>query len=36
VIIGFFVGLNLLAWVAAFFLAKWFLDTSEKSRPSAS
>lgn len=26
VIIGFFVGLNLLAWLAAYFLAKWFLQ----------
>ncbi|HNJ15337.1 MAG TPA: hypothetical protein PLN43_17275 [Anaerolineales bacterium] len=26
VIIGFFVGLNLLAWLAAYFLARWFLQ----------
>jgi uncharacterized membrane protein YcfT len=25
VIIGFFVGLNLLAWLAAYFLTRWFL-----------
>ena len=36
VIIGFFVGLNLLTWVAAFFLAKWLLDTPDTSRSSAS
>ena len=28
-IIGFFIGLNLLAWVAAYFLTKWFLGFSE-------
>ncbi len=29
-IIGFFVGLNLLAWLAAYFLARWFLSLSSK------
>lgn len=28
-IIGFFVGLNVLAWVAAYFLTRWFLRFSE-------
>jgi hypothetical protein len=26
VIIGFFVGLNLLSWLAAYFLTRWFLS----------
>jgi len=30
VIIGFFVALNLLTWVAAFFLTKWFLTFTDK------
>lgn len=30
VIIGFFVALNLLSWVAAFFLTKWFLTFADK------
>ena len=30
VIIGFFVTLNLLSWVAAFFLTKWFLTFTDK------
>jgi hypothetical protein len=29
VIIGFFVGLNLLTWLAAFFLTRWFLSLSK-------
>jgi hypothetical protein len=29
VIIGFFIGLNLLAWVAAYFLTRWFLELNE-------
>lgn len=29
VIIGFFVGLNLLAWLAAYFLTRWFLRLSD-------
>jgi hypothetical protein len=28
-IIGFFVGLNLLAWLAAYFLTKWFISLSK-------
>jgi hypothetical protein len=28
-IIGFFVGLNLLSWLAAFFLTRWFLQVSK-------
>jgi hypothetical protein len=28
-IIGFFIGLNIFAWVAAYFLTKWFLGISE-------
>ena len=28
-IIGFFIGLNLLAWVAAYFLTRWFLKLNE-------
>jgi hypothetical protein len=28
-IIGFFIGLNLLAWVAAYFLTRWFLELNE-------
>jgi hypothetical protein len=28
-IIGFFVGLNILAWVAAYFLTRWFLGIGE-------
>jgi len=28
-VIGFFVGLNILAWVAGYFLTKWFLRVSE-------
>ncbi len=30
VIIGFFVALNLLTWVAAFFLTRWFLTFTDK------
>lgn len=30
-IIGFFVGLNLLAWLAVYFLARWFLGLTKKS-----
>jgi hypothetical protein len=30
VIIGFFVGLNLLSWLAAFFLTRWFLSLAKK------
>ena len=30
VIIGFFVGLNLLTWLAAYFLTRWFLSLSRK------
>jgi hypothetical protein len=30
VIIGFFVGLNLLTWLAAYFLTRWWLPTSAK------
>ncbi|MEJ5223827.1 MAG: hypothetical protein WHV44_05170 [Anaerolineales bacterium] len=30
VIIGFFVGLNLLAWLAAYFLTRWFLTLTPK------
>ncbi len=30
VIIGFFVALNLLTWVAAFFLTRWFLTLADK------
>ena len=29
-IIGFFVGLNLLTWLAAYFLTRWFLSLSRK------
>jgi hypothetical protein len=29
-IIGFFVGLNLLSWLAAYFLTRWFLSLSKK------
>ena len=29
VIIGFFIGLNILAWIAGYFLARWFLRFSE-------
>jgi hypothetical protein len=29
-IIGFFVGLNLLSWLAAYFLTRWFLSLSRK------
>ncbi len=29
-IIGFFVGLNLLSWLAAFFLTRWFLSLTKK------
>jgi hypothetical protein len=29
-IIGFFVGLNLLSWLAAYFLMRWFLSLSKK------
>ena len=36
VIIGFFVGLNLLAWVAAYFLTRWFLNDSASRRISES
>ena len=28
-VIGFFVGLNILAWVAAYFLTRWFVGISE-------
>jgi hypothetical protein len=28
-IIGFFVGLNLLSWLAAYFLTRWFLSLSK-------
>jgi hypothetical protein len=31
VIIGFFVGLNLLTWVAGYFLARWWLELDQKS-----
>jgi len=30
VIIGFFIGLNLLAWLAAYFLSRWLLSFSRK------
>ena len=36
VIIGFFVGLNLLAWLAAYFLTRWFLNDSASHRISDS
>jgi len=29
-IIGFFIGLNLLSWLAAYFLTRWFLSLSKK------
>jgi hypothetical protein len=29
-IIGFFIGLNLLSWLAAYFLTRWFLSISKK------
>jgi hypothetical protein len=29
-IIGFFIGLNLLSWLAAYFLTRWFLSLSRK------
>lgn len=34
-IIGFFVGLNLLAWVAGYFLTKWFLQLKTDNRSPA-
>jgi len=33
-IIGFFVGLNLLTWFAAYFLARWWLELAQKSNQS--
>jgi hypothetical protein len=33
VIISFFVGLNLLTWLAAYFLARWWLELAQKSNP---
>jgi hypothetical protein len=32
-IIGFFIGLNLLAWVAAYFLTRWFMGFSDSAKP---
>jgi hypothetical protein len=34
-IIGFFIVLNILAWVAAYYLTRWFLNVSPKSAQSA-
>ena len=36
VIIGFFIGLNLLTWLAAYFLTRWFLNDSATQRISES